>query len=54
MFKNFPVSWVKPYGKGRVFYSVLGHNKATFHNPLVLQHWMEGLQYVLGDKAIDD
>ncbi len=52
--KDFPVSWVKPYGKGRVFYSVLGHNKATFHNPLVLQHWLEGLQYVLGDKEIYD
>lgn len=50
--KDFPLSWVKAYGKGRVFYSALGHNKATFHNPLVLQHWLEGLQYVLGDKAV--
>jgi type 1 glutamine amidotransferase len=46
---DLPISWVKPYGKGRVFYSVLGHNKATFHNPLVLQHWLNGLQYVMGD-----
>lgn len=52
--KDFPISWVKPYGKGRVFYCVLGHNKATFHNHLVLQHWLEGIQYVLGDKVIDD
>jgi type 1 glutamine amidotransferase len=52
--KDIPVSWLKPYGKGRVFYSSLGHNKSTFHNPLVLQHWLEGLQYVLGDKRIED
>lgn len=51
--KDFPLSWIKAYGKGRVFYSALGHNKATFHNPLVLQHWLAGLQYVLGDKPID-
>jgi hypothetical protein len=52
--KDFPISWVKPYGKGRVFYSVLGHNKSTFHNPLVLRHWLEGLQYVMGDKPIEE
>jgi len=51
--KDFPISWIKEYGKGRVFYSALGHNKATFGNLLVLQHWLEGLQYVLGDKPID-
>jgi type 1 glutamine amidotransferase len=51
--KDFPLAWVKTYGQGRVFYSALGHNKSTFHHPLVLQHWLEGLQYVLGDKPID-
>lgn len=51
--KDFPLSWVKTYGKGRVFYSALGHNKSTFTNPLVLQHWLNGLQYVMGDKHID-
>lgn len=51
--KDFPLAWVKTYGKGRVFYSALGHNKSIFCNALVLQHWLEGLQYVLGDKPID-
>lgn len=51
---DYPISWVKSYGKGRVFYSSLGHNKATLANPLVLRHWLEGLQYVMGDKVIDD
>ncbi|TWU31224.1 ThuA domain-containing protein [Novipirellula artificiosorum] len=52
--KDYPISWFKEYGKGRVFYSSLGHNKSTFHNPLVIQHWLEGLQYVLGDKPGED
>ncbi|MFC1652209.1 ThuA domain-containing protein [Planctomycetota bacterium] len=51
--RDFPLSWIKEYGKGRVFYSALGHNKAIFGNPLLLQHWLEGLQYVMGDKPID-
>jgi type 1 glutamine amidotransferase len=51
--KDFPISWVKPYGAGRVFYSALGHNKAIYQNPLVLRHWLEGLQYVMGDKPLD-
>jgi type 1 glutamine amidotransferase len=49
---DIPVCWTKPYGKGRVFYSSLGHNKSAYCNPLVLKHWLEGLQYVLGDKSL--
>lgn len=52
--KDIPICWIKSYGKGRVFYSSLGHNKSTYCNPLALQHWLEGLQYVLGDKSIKE
>ncbi len=51
--KDYPLSWIKPYGEGRVFYSALGHSKSTFHNPLVLQHWLDGLQYVMGDVPVE-
>ena len=51
--KDYPLSWVKPYGNGRVFYSALGHNKNTFHNSNVLQHWLLGLQYVMGDIEVE-
>jgi hypothetical protein len=46
---HFPISWVATYGKGRTFYCSLGHNEAIYHNPAVLQHYLAGLQYVLGD-----
>jgi len=50
---DYPLSWVKPYGKGRVFYSALGHNTSVFQNPVVLQHWLAGLQYVAGDVTVE-
>jgi len=51
--KDYPLSWIKAYGKGRVFYSALGHNTAIFANPLVLRHWLAGLQYVMGDLSVN-
>src|SRR4051794_2986409 len=30
---DFPIAWAKMYGKGRVFYSSLGHAPATWDNP---------------------
>ena len=44
-----PVSWVRDYGKGRIFYSNFGHNKATWMNAAMLQHFLDGIQWALGD-----
>lgn len=46
---DFPVAWVHRYGKGRVFYTSLGHNEHLYSNPMILQHYLDGLQFVLGD-----
>lgn len=51
--KDFPVSWVRSYGKGRVFYSALGHGPGVFTNKLVLEHFLAGIQYALGDLKAD-
>jgi type 1 glutamine amidotransferase len=51
--KDFPVSWVRSYGKGRVFYCSLGHGAAVYTNPLVLEHFLAGIQYALGDLKAD-
>jgi len=45
--KFIPISWTKQHGEGRVFYSSLGHNQAIFHNTKVLQHYLNGIQWVL-------
>lgn len=50
---DFAMSWVKSYGKGRVFYNAFGHDSDVFWNPVVLQHWLDGIQFVLGDLEGD-
>ncbi len=51
--RDYAVSWIRTYGRGRVFYSVLGHNAETYWNPAVLRHYLAGIQYALGDLAAD-
>jgi type 1 glutamine amidotransferase len=51
--KDFAVSWIRRYGKGRVFYSFLGHNSQSFWNPPILQHYLAGIQFALGDLPAD-
>jgi len=46
---DFAVSWVRPYGKGRVFYCSLGHRKEIFQTPVLLKHYLAGVQFALGD-----
>jgi type 1 glutamine amidotransferase len=45
---DFALAWVKSYGKGRVFYTALGHNVAVVHDPRVGQHFLAGIQWALG------
>jgi type 1 glutamine amidotransferase len=49
----YPISWVSRYGEGRSFYCSLGHRDEIFHNPVILKHYLAGLQYVLGDLEAD-
>ncbi len=51
---DFPMSWVRRHGEGRVFYSGLGHNAHVFWNASVLEHFLAGIQYALGDLAAED
>ncbi len=46
--KDQALAWAKMYGKGRVFYSSLGHTKEAWEDPLVRKHYTEGLKWVLG------
>lgn len=47
------VSWCRTLGEGRLFYTNLGHNPATFQNRTILQHMLDGIQYALGDLKAD-
>ncbi|MFP4056443.1 MAG: ThuA domain-containing protein [Candidatus Brocadiia bacterium] len=47
--RDYPLSWVKMHGPGRVFYTTLGHEPATFQNARFLRHLLAGIQFALGD-----
>jgi type 1 glutamine amidotransferase len=44
---DFPIAWVKNYGKGRVFSSTLGHTDQSWDDPRVQQIYLEGIKWVL-------
>jgi len=46
---EYPLSWVRGYGKGRVFYTALGHNDYVFWDSKFLRHFLAGIQFALGD-----
>jgi type 1 glutamine amidotransferase len=45
---DFPLAWAKMYGKGRVFYSALGHAASTWDDPNVYHMYLEALKWSLG------
>ena len=46
-----PYTWVKEYGKGRVFYTAFGHDERTFRNPGFLQLVKSGILWAVGEEA---
>jgi len=44
---DFPLAWAKMYGKGRVFYSALGHDAKTWDNPDVYRIYFEAIKWAL-------
>jgi type 1 glutamine amidotransferase len=44
---HVPVSWVRDYGAGRVFYTNFGHNDATWKEPMFQKHMSEGIAWAL-------
>lgn len=47
------ISWIKTWGQGRVFYCSLGHDHAVTWTPAVLEHYLRGIQFALGDLKVD-
>ena len=49
------ISWIKRYGKGRVFYASPSHNAQSYtEHPALLKYLLDGMQYVVGDVKVDD
>ena len=50
--KDFGVSWARPWGRGRVFYCSLGHNHDMYWHPVVIRHYLAGIQWAIGDYKV--
>ena len=44
---HVPVCWVRSFGKGRVFFTNLGHNNSTWENEMYHKHLVEGFKWAL-------
>jgi type 1 glutamine amidotransferase len=45
---DYAISWCQPYGKGRVFYTSLGHRREVWRDPRYQEHLMGGLKWAAG------
>lgn len=45
---DFPVAWSKMHGKGRVFYSTLGHAPEFWDDPQIQKMYFEAIKWSLG------
>jgi len=45
---DFAVAWTKMYGKGRVFYTTLGHVEANWDRPEVQKMYLEAIKWAMG------
>jgi type 1 glutamine amidotransferase len=46
------ISWVKTWGQGRIFYCSLGHAHDVTWNAPILEHYLRGIQFALGDLEV--
>lgn len=49
----YPVTWAHLYGKGRVFYTALGHSEETWRSPVFQEILFGGIEWALGTANAD-
>ncbi|HOB74652.1 MAG TPA: ThuA domain-containing protein [Phycisphaerae bacterium] len=45
--QDYPVAWTRTEGKGRIFYTSLGHREDVWTNPVWRQHLLGGMAWAL-------
>jgi type 1 glutamine amidotransferase len=45
---DFPIAWIKTYGKGRVFASHLGHGDAMWDDARMQRMYLEAIKWAVG------
>jgi type 1 glutamine amidotransferase len=44
----YPLAWTRDYGKGRVFYTALGHREDVLESEWYRRHLLGGIRWALG------
>jgi type 1 glutamine amidotransferase len=50
---DYGISWIHEFGKGRVFYCAHGHSEHVYWDKPMLEEFLAGMQYALGDLQAD-
>ncbi len=51
--QDYGLAWIKTYGKGRTYFTPLGHTTIFYTDPAWTQHLLAAVQYILGDLEAD-
>ena len=49
----YPASWIRNYGKGRVFYTSMGHREDVWTNPIFQSILVGGIEWASGKVEAD-
>jgi type 1 glutamine amidotransferase len=50
---SYPATWARKHGRGRVFYTSMGHREEVWMNPLFEQVLFGGIAWAVGNTAAD-
>jgi type 1 glutamine amidotransferase len=51
--QDYGLAWIKTYGKGRTYFTPLGHPPTFYTDPRWTNHLLAAIQYILGDLDAD-
>jgi type 1 glutamine amidotransferase/sugar phosphate isomerase/epimerase len=51
--QDYGLAWIKTYGKGRTYFTPLGHTEIFYTDQRWTQHLLAAIQYILGDLDAD-
>jgi type 1 glutamine amidotransferase len=48
-FYNWPLAWTRKYGRGKIFYTALGHEQAVWQDPRYQELLLNGIKWSMGE-----
>jgi type 1 glutamine amidotransferase len=50
--RDFALAWIREYGRGRVFYTALGHFDETWNDPRIQNMLLKALEWIAGVRRL--